>query len=319
MITPSAELVAVVRRWNDAVRRKDERALTNMLSTSEHLCYQGSAEGETWWGKALRDGFAAHVNEIPDFDWEETSLQAFEQGDVGWAHCLAILRFHSNGKSVPCRFTFVLVIEDGMWRMVQFHGSNAMQNMEKMGVEQTALDALIKAARENFTLGQREGMASVMFSDIVNSTALAAALGDHHWATTVRRHLALVGSVVEGGGGQVIKTLGDGAMSSFASSRDALRAARDIQLRNAAETHEPRLVLRIGIHSGDVIQTEDDFFGSVVNKAARIASAAAPGEIRVSEATRLLAGARREFRFDGAVETELRGFEGHHLLYRLGW
>ena len=318
-IAPSPELISVVRRWNEAMRRKDGRTLTNMLSTSEHLCYQGSAEGEIWWGRVLRDGFPAHAREIPEFDWQETSLSAFELGDVGWAHCLANLRFHSNGKLVPCRFTFVLVIEDGMWRMIQMHASNSFPNTEKMGIEQTAMDALISAARENFTLGQRDGMASVMFTDIANSSALAAAMGDHLWAATVRKHLALVERVVTEGGGRLVKTLGDGTMSSFASARDALTAAQEVQRQNATDPGEPALDLRIGIESGAVIQTVDDFFGSVVNKAARVTGAAAPGEIRVSEATQLMVGSRQEFRFADPVGTELRGFDGIHLLFRLDW
>jgi class 3 adenylate cyclase len=301
------------------MRRKDRRTLTNMLSTSEHLLYQGSAEGETWSGKALREGFGAHASEIPDFDWEETSLSAFEHGEVGWGHCLANLRFHSNGKLVPCRFTFVLVLEEGMWRIIQMHSSNGFPNMEKMGVEQTAMDALIQVARENFTLDQSEGMASVMFSDIVNSTALADAMGDNLWVATVRNHLALVERLVTKAGGQLIKSLGDGTMSTFSSARTALEVARQIQRQNAQSTREPPLQLRIGIHSGEVIQTKDDFFGSVVNKAARVASVAAPGEIRLSEASSLMAGSCPEFRFVDPVDTELRGFSGTHMLFRLEW
>lgn len=319
MIEPSPELISVVRRWNDAMRRKDRPTLTNMLSKSEHLFYQGSAEGETWSGKALRDGFGAHASEIPEFDWEETSLSAFEHGNVGWAHCLANLRFHSNGKLVPCRFTFVLVLEDGMWRLVQMHSSNGFPNMEKMGIEQTALDALIQAAHENFTLDQREGMASVMFSDIVNSTALANAMGDALWVVTVRHHLAFVEKLVTDAGGQLIKSLGDGTMSTFSSARVALEVAQKIQRENAKSTREPPLQLRVGIHSGDLIQTKDDFFGSVVNKAARVASVASPGEIRVSEATSLMAGSDLDFSYVDPVETELRGFQGSHMLFRLDW
>ena len=319
MVTPSPELVAVVRRWNDAMRRKDGPALTNMLSTSEHLLYQGSAEGETWSGPLLRKGFADHAREIPDFDWEEISTTAFENGETGWAHCLANLRFHSNGKLVPCRFTFVLVIEEGMWRMIQFHGSNNFPNVEKMGVEQTALDTLIRAAREDFTLDQREGMATVMFTDIVNSSALAAAVGDRLWTATVSRHFELMGKAITDAGGQLVKSLGDGTMSAFSSARAALTAAQAIQRLNAAATAEPPLTLRIGLHSGDVIQTKDDFFGSVVNKAARIAAAAAPGEIRVSDASRLMAGDSAGFIFEDPLETELAGFDGRHMLLRLDW
>jgi class 3 adenylate cyclase len=319
MIERSPEIISVVRRWNEAMRRKDKGTLTNMLSTSEHLCYQGSAEGETWSGTALRDGFAAHASEIPEFDWEETSLNAFESGQVGWAHCLASLRFHSNGSLVLCRFTFVLVLEDGMWRIIQMHSSNGFPNMDKMGVEQTALDALIQAAREDFTLDQREGMATVMFSDVVNSTALANALGDTVWVATVRHHIALIEKLVTAAGGRLIKSLGDGTMSTFSSARVALRVAREIQRENAKSDREPPLQLRIGLHSGSLIQTGDDFFGSVVNKAARVASAATPGEIRVSEATSLMAGSGPDLSYVDPVDTELRGFGGTHLLFRLNW
>lgn len=63
-IAPSPELVSVVRRWNEAMRRTDGRTLTSMLSTPEHLCDRGSAEGETRRGKVLRDGFPAQTREI---------------------------------------------------------------------------------------------------------------------------------------------------------------------------------------------------------------------------------------------------------------
>ncbi len=319
MVVPSPELVSVVRRWNEAMRRKEARTLTNMLSTSQHLLYQGSAEGETWGGRALRDGFGAHAREIPEFDWEETSLNAFECGNVGWAHCLANLRFHSNGKLVPCRFTFVLVLEDGMWRIVQIHSSNGFPNIEKMAIEQTALDSLIQSARENFTPDQHEGMATVMFSDIVNSTALANAMGDALWVSIVRNHIAMVEKFVTDAGGRLIKSLGDGTMSTYSTSHAALEVAQQIQRENAATTRERPLQLRIGVHSGETIQTKDDFFGSVVNKAARIASAASPGEIRISEATSLMAGSRPDFTYTDPVNIELRGFEGSHTLLRLGW
>ena len=319
MITPSPEIVAVIRRFNDAMRRKDGPALTNMMSTSDHLLYQGSAEGETWSGPLLRKGFADHAREIPDFDWEEISTTAFENGETGWAHCLANLRFHSNGKLVPCRFTFVLVIEEGMWRMIQVHGSNNFPNVEKMGIEHSALDDLIRAAREGFTLDQREGIATVMFTDIVKSSALAAAVGDRLWTATVSRHLALVEKAITDAGGQLVKSLGDGTMSAFPSARAAMTAARAVQRLNAEAGAEPPLTLRIGLHSGDVIQTKEDFFGSVVNKAARIAAAAAPGEIRVSDASRLMAGDSDGFQFEDPLDAVLAGFEGRHMLLRLDW
>ncbi len=108
-------------------------------------------------------------------------------------------------------------------------------------------------------------------------------------------------------------------MSTYSTAHGALEVAQKIQRENAASTREPPLQLRIGIHSGETIQTKDDFFGSVVNKAARIASAALPGEIRISETTSLMAGSGPDFKYIDPVDIELRGFEGSHMLLRLGW
>jgi class 3 adenylate cyclase len=75
--------------------------------------------------------------------------------------------------------------------------------------------------------------------------------------------------------------------------------------------------LRIGIHTGSVVQTSDDFFGTVVNKAARIAALAAPGEIQVSDATRKMVGDTQDYRLANTRSVQLEGFEGEHIIHRL--
>ncbi|MEX0367326.1 MAG: nuclear transport factor 2 family protein [Ruegeria sp.] len=318
-VRPSPELIAVVRRWNEAVHAKDSAALSNMLSTSEYLRYQGSAEGESWSGSLFRKGFPDHVAEIPEYDWDEHSLEAFECGAVGWAHCVATLCFASNQKAMVHRFTFVLHLEDGVWKIVHCHVSNPVPNMEKIGIEHKALDALVAAARDGFRQDQREGMASVMFTDIVNSSAIAEMLGDRVWTEAVQKHLDLARDAIEAQGGTLVKSLGDGTMSSFSSARAALTAAAELQRRNAEEPDEPPLQIRIGIHTGDVIQTDDDFFGTVVNKAARVAAAAAPGEICVSDATQLLVGGPSELTFSAPRSVTLKGLPGDHRIFGLKW
>ena len=171
MIRPSEELKAVIRRWHNAILTKDKHTLTNMLSRSEHLRYQGTAEGEEWAGQVFRRGFPDHVSEIPDFTSREVSLEAFEHGAVGWGHFHAELTFHSTQIPSLHRFTFVLTLEDGAWRIVQIHVSNPTSNIDKMGVEHQALDELIRAAREAFRLEQKEGVATIMFTDIAGFTA----------------------------------------------------------------------------------------------------------------------------------------------------
>ena len=320
MIRQSPELAAIVERWNAAVIQRDGETLRNLLSTQDALHYVGSAEGESWSGQVLRDGIADHFREIPDFEQGPAVVEAYENGETGWAHWSGSFTFSgSTNVTAVHRITFVFVLEAGAWKIAHIHISNPMSNVEKMGIEHQALNALVEAAREGFRLDQREGMASIMFTDIANSTAITSVLGDAVWAGAVRDHLAMVGAVVASQGGQLVKSLGDGTMSSFSSAREALAAAVEIQRRNADPKAEPPLSLRIGIHSGEVIQTEDDFFGTVVNKAARIAVVAAPEQIRVSDATRVMVGRSDEFEFADAVALALRGLEGEHLIYRLEW
>ena len=77
---------------------------------------------------------------------------------------------------------------------------------------------------------------------------------------------------------------------------------------------EPKLEVRIGIHAGDVIQSKGEFFGKVVNKAARIASLAKPGEILVSDVACAMVSSRSDFRFAEPVTVALRGLEGRHSI-----
>lgn len=319
MIRPSQEVLAVVRRWNDAVHRKDGATLTNMLSRSEHLRYQGSADGESWSGQLFRQGFGEHVREIPDYEWEEHALEAFECGDVAWSHCLATLTFPNTGSSSLHRFTFVLHLEDGSWRMVQLHVSNPLPNMDKMGADHHALDDLIEAARAEDVMQGQSGVATVMFTDIVGSSVIAQAVGDVTWSRCVGEHIEAVKACVEANGGRMIKSLGDGTMCTFTSARAAMVSAQELQRALSTTASEPRIQIRIGLHTGEVIDTGEDFFGTVVNKAARIAALAGPDEIRISDATRLMIGTDPEFSFSGQTAAPLRGLAGTHVTHLLTW
>ena len=162
-------------------------------------------------------------------------------------------------------------------------------------------------------------MASIMFTDVVDSSALADVMGDKLWTKRIDSHLADVRTIIEDNGGTLVKSLGDGTMSTFTSSRSALAAARDIQNKAQADQTEPNLRLRIGLHTGEVIENKGDFFGTVVNKAARVASVANPDEIRVSDATRAMIGGNPDFTLTDPINIPLKGLEGEHMIYRLDW
>jgi class 3 adenylate cyclase len=86
----------------------------------------------------------------------------------------------------------------------------------------------------------------------------------------------------------------------------------------AESAGEPRLQIRIGLHTGDLVEQEGDVFGTVVNKAARVASSAAPSEIRLSEATRIMVGTG-EFGFSDKASVARKGLEGEHVIHKLDW
>lgn len=318
-ITPTSELEAVVTRFLRAYATGDKETVVNLLSDDEAVSYVGSADGEIWRGQTLRRTLPAYMDEIPRFSWKASEFRGFSRGDLGWVEWHGDTYTLDHNNTVKFRSVFILALEKGVWRIVFVLNSNPVSNMAAMGYDASGFEDLLSAAEETRTdLGQT-GIASVMFTDIADSTALAETLGDTGWSHIVGDHLEMVGDHVRSAGGVLVKTLGDGTMSSFPSASAALRCARVIQHENADRAREPHLRLRVGIHTGDVVENDGDYLGTVVNKAARVAAMAAPDEIRLSDATRIMVGGAQDFRFSEPTEVSLRGLEGTHVTYRLMW
>jgi class 3 adenylate cyclase len=154
------------------------------------------------------------------------------------------------------------------------------------------------------------GVAIVVFSDLVDSTALLATLGDDRMDAVRRTHMADVAGAVELEGGRVVKTLGDGAMASFESALGALRAAAGIQ--EAVERLDVAhggigIAARVGVAAGEPIADGDDLHGMTVVIASRLSSAAGSGEVLVHELVRGLVESRDGVRLDASAEYELKG------------
>jgi class 3 adenylate cyclase/alpha-beta hydrolase superfamily lysophospholipase len=153
-------------------------------------------------------------------------------------------------------------------------------------------------------------LAAVLFSDLVESTARASALGDAQWKRVLDRHDAVVRSCVSRRGGTVINTTGDGVVATLVSTVDALHAAEELRVALGNEG----LKVRVGINVGDVYRRAEDVSGLAVIIAARIMSLAGPGEILVSNTVRLAAtGAPVQFEPRG--EHMLKGVPGQWELY----
>jgi class 3 adenylate cyclase len=165
-----------------------------------------------------------------------------------------------------------------------------------------------------------DGTVTVLFTDIEGSTQLTEALGDAEWIPVLRAHNAIVRDQVVAHSGIEVKSQGDGFMLAFASAEDALGCAIGIQRAlDQAPQDGHRLRVRIGLHTGEPIREEDDFFGKSVILAARIAAEARGGEILVSRLVRELTEHSGLFSFTDPTDVELKGLSGMHSISAVGW
>jgi class 3 adenylate cyclase len=150
----------------------------------------------------------------------------------------------------------------------------------------------------------------VLFTDIVDSTGRAAALGDREWRRVLDRHDAAAASEVERWRGQLVKHTGDGILARFDSPTRAVRCALGL----LATARRLGIEIRAAVHTGEVEVRGDDLGGIGVHIASRVLAVATPGEVAVTKTVRDLAtGPDLAFRDLGDVE--LRGVPGTWELF----
>jgi class 3 adenylate cyclase/pimeloyl-ACP methyl ester carboxylesterase len=179
-------------------------------------------------------------------------------------------------------------------------------------------DAIIEEVAE-FLTGGRTGSAparellTVVFTDIVDATALAARLGDTRWRDLLAQHDAIVRAELQRFDGREVKTVGDGFLATFAGPpSQALRFALAIQ----AAMRELELEIRVGIHTGECELIGEDVGGMAVHIASRLAGLAAPGEVLTSGTVfgTVVGG---PFSFENRGFRELKGVPGPWPLWAL--
>jgi class 3 adenylate cyclase len=171
---------------------------------------------------------------------------------------------------------------------------------------------------EEFLTGVRRGpepdrvLATIMFTDIVGSTEIAARLGDSGWRDLLERHHALVRRQLDRFRGDEIDTAGDGFIASFDGPARAIRCAKAI----ADSVTALDLEVKAAIHTGECEIADGKPAGIAVHLAARIAALAEPGEVLVSSTVKdLVAGSRIEFADRGT--RALKGIPGEWRVFAL--
>lgn len=151
---------------------------------------------------------------------------------------------------------------------------------------------------------------TVVFTDLVGSTARATELGDQQWRELLAEHEKIVRRQIGAFRGREIKTTGDGFLVTFDSPARAVGCAQAIR----AATKRLGLDVRAGLHTGQCELTRGDITGIAVHLAARVVAEAGPGEVLVSSTVRdLLLGSSLQFKDRG--QHKLKGIDGEWGLF----
>ncbi len=171
---------------------------------------------------------------------------------------------------------------------------------------------------EEFLTGHREQVATtrmlstVLFTDIVGSTALAADIGDERWLDLRSTHDRIVKATLDRFRGQEVALTGDGAVATFDGPQRAILCALAIR----EEVEDIGLQVRAGIHTGEIEMRDDQIGGIAVNIASRVMDAAEDGGVMVSSTVKdLVVGSPLQFESCGSFD--LKGVPGPWQLFEV--
>jgi class 3 adenylate cyclase/DNA-binding CsgD family transcriptional regulator/tetratricopeptide (TPR) repeat protein len=162
---------------------------------------------------------------------------------------------------------------------------------------------------------------TILFTDLVASTETMERVGDDRAEELRRAHFRLVRDAASAHGGRTVKSLGDGLMIVFASAVEAVAAAAAIQAAVATTLDDGPADgrVRVGLHVGEPIRDEGDYFGRPVVVARRLCDAAGPGQILASDLVRNLVGSRGTAEFRALGRRTLKGLGEPVDVYEVAW
>ncbi len=266
----------------------------------------GNASFVRWMGRFQRMSATA-----ADVSRQITSLAALDGSDRLHEITVPTLVVHGAADAVcPVEVGRGIAAAIHSARFVEFQtADHFLLSSEDWTSEQDVLIEFITGSRPKPHAERR--FATIVFTDIVASTAQTAIAGDQVWCDTLDSHDAIAWKTADRSGGIVVKSTGDGLLARFDSPSAAVAFCAD--LRRALAAIE--LQIRCGVHTGEIeVRESGEIAGVAVNIAARVEEAAAPGEIFVSSTVRdVLLGGNEQFLDRG--EFVLKGFDNPWRLF----
>lgn len=195
-------------------------------------------------------------------------------------------------------------------RYVEFLGADHVIASGETAPVLAEIEGILATASENSQAEPDRVLSTVLFTDIVGSTAKAAELGDRGWRELLERHHSLVRRELTRYRGRELDTAGDGFFASFDGPARAIQCARTI----AEGVGELGLEIRAGLHTGECELLDNKVAGIAVSIGARVAAQASPGEVLVSQTVKdLVVGSG--ITFDDRGTQALKGVPGEWRLY----
>jgi class 3 adenylate cyclase len=175
---------------------------------------------------------------------------------------------------------------------------------------------LVAHGEHNTDMAEPGGIVALLFTDLVGSTSMYDRIGDEGAETVRRAHFAALRHALAAHGGEEVKSLGDGLMVAFTSAVAAVEAA--IAMQRAAQG-TPGTQIRVGLHAGEPLRDEGDYFGVSVNTARRLCDVAGAGQILASDLIRALVSPRIRTGLRPVGELALKGIVEPVWAYEVEW
>jgi class 3 adenylate cyclase len=318
---PAPELVVFMERMYRSFASADAQAFADVFSRHPGTRVVGTAPEEWWLGFAeISATVRVQLQEMPTFQFRVDEIEAWKEGPIGWIASKASMEIQDL-PAVETRSTLVLREEGAYWRVVQWHISMPVANEATLGVELTtsvdALLAMVEGEAPSIAVANAAGEITIAFTDIEGSTALMESLGEESWLELLAWHDQCVRQQTALFGGTIVKHQGDGFMLAFSAPGAATACAGAIQHALSSGWSGVPFAVRMGMHSGNAKSEAGDFFGRTVVVAARIASAAAGGEILISETVR--DSVAEAFPLGPPRSLTLKGLPGEHTAFPVIW
>ncbi len=266
--------------------------------------WEENLEAREWWARLLRNGASPAVVRSLEAMYEQIDVRPL----LPLVKAPTLVLWRAGDRLIPPRLSRTVMEGIPGARGVELEGEAHLFLADDQ-------DALLDEVEE-FLTGQRGGaaperaLATVLFTDIVGSTERAAAEGDARWRDLLTEHDRLARRAVERERGRLVKSTGDGMLASFDGPARAITAATGLR----DELAGIGLPIRAGVHTGECERIGEDLGGIAVHIGARVGSAAASGEVLVSQTVRdLVVGSGIEFSDRGAQQ--LKGVPGEWRLY----